>query len=515
APRRAVVADALVAIAGAVLAGSVLAVAVAIALSPLSPLGPVRPVLNLGVHVNGLVLGAGCAVLCVVTLLAALTISYRWAPGRRRTPITAVRRGSSLARAAANAGVPASMVAGLHFALESGRGRSSVPVRSLLVGVTLAVAMIGATLTFGSGLTTLVEHPSLYGWNWDNALSANNNVPPQSVGVLRDSPLVAAYTGVNFSNAQINGLTVPILLVPSSPRVAPPLLAGHQVRNSRQIVLGAATMAELHVRLGDVVIGSYGTKADYPVYVPPSRMTVVGVATLPAVGSSQILHTSMGVGAEIDRAIEPLAFRRVIANSYATLNGPNMVFVRFRPSATPSQRRALLDQAVATGNRAFRAGPRGQGSGDATFWVGVQYPSEILNYRSLGDTPLWLALGFASGVAAAFALTIASSVRRRRRDLALLKTLGFTRRQIGSAVAWQATVSVLIGLVVGIPVGVVAGRWLWELFAQQIYAVPRATVPTLSLVLLGVAALALANVVAFFPSRTAARTRAALALRAE
>ena len=61
----------------------------------------------------------------------------------------------------------------------------------------------------------------------------------------------------------------------------------------------------------------------------------------------------------------------------------------------------------------------------------------------------------------------------------------------------------------------VVGRWLWILFARQIFAVPRPTVPQLSLVLVAVGALVLANVVAAFPGRRAARTPTALLLRAE
>ena len=40
--------------------------------------------------------------------------------------------------------------------------------------------IVVATLTFGSGLDTLVSHPALYGWNWSYAISSNYLVPPQS-----------------------------------------------------------------------------------------------------------------------------------------------------------------------------------------------------------------------------------------------------------------------------------------------------------------------------------------------
>ncbi len=112
-------------------------------------------------------------------------------------------------------------------------------------------------------------------------------------------------------------------------------------------------------------------------------------------------------------------------------------------------------------------------------------------------------------------LTLIASVRRRRRDLALLKALGFTQRQLASCVAWQSTVAVGIGAIAGIPSGVALGRWLWILFVRQIQAVPDATVPALSLAYVALGALVLAAIVAVLPGRAASRTSAALILRAE
>ena len=63
--------------------------------------------------------------------------------------------------------MPTPAVTGIRFAFEPGTGRAAVPVRSALVGTVLAVALVVATLTFASGLHTLVSHPSLYGWNWN------------------------------------------------------------------------------------------------------------------------------------------------------------------------------------------------------------------------------------------------------------------------------------------------------------------------------------------------------------
>jgi ABC-type antimicrobial peptide transport system permease subunit len=145
----------------------------------------------------------------------------------------------------------------------------------------------------------------------------------------------------------------------------------------------------------------------------------------------------------------------------------------------------------------------------------VQYPAEIENYRSIGATPALLAAGLAAGAVIALGLTLMASVRRRRRDLAMLKTLGLTRRQLASSVAWQSSAVIVAGIVAGIPAGVALGRWLWILFAKQIYAVPSATVPVLSLCYVALGALVLANLVAAFPGWSASRTPAALVLRAE
>jgi ABC-type transport system, involved in lipoprotein release, permease component len=75
----------------------------------------------------------------------------------------------------------------------------------------------------------------------------------------------------------------------------------------------------------------------------------------------------------------------------------------------------------------------------------VQRPAEIVNYRTMGTTPLVLAGMLAAGAVVALALTLAASARRRSRDLALLKTLGFVRRQVVAVVIWQASVPVAIG----------------------------------------------------------------------
>ncbi|HEV3268033.1 MAG TPA: FtsX-like permease family protein [Acidimicrobiales bacterium] len=505
----------LVGLLGAIVGGAALAVVVAVALSPLAPIGPVRAVYpHNGINMDWSVLGIGFAVIVVGVGAMAVILASRATPrGGGRARKTAVPVGSRAARLLTNAGFPVTSVVGVRFALEPGRERDAVPVRSALFGAVLAVAIVVATLTFGSSLNTLVTHPALYGWNWNYALSSSYTVPPQSTRLLSSDPYVAAWSGYSFPEVQIDGMTVPVLSSALHATVSPPLLSGHAVDAPNEIVLGAATMRELGKHLGETVVGGYGTPKDAPVYVPPVRLTIVGTATLPSVGTAFSLHPSMGTGAIIYNRLEPASMRKFLSSPYPTLNGPAVVFVRLRKGVSREKALASLRKIAAVGNRAFAAVPNGNGAGDNVFVTTVQYPAEIENYRSIGSTPAVLALTLALGAVVSLGLTLTASVRRRRRDLALLRTLGFTRRQLMAALAWQASVAAVIGVIVGIPLGAVLGRWLWTSFARTIFAVPEPTVPIVSVLVVALSALILANVVAALPGRSAARTSTAQILR--
>jgi hypothetical protein len=511
-------AEGLVGILGAVVSGSLLAAGVAVALSPLAPIGPVRPVYPFrGFAIDWTVIGWGTAFLIGGLGAIAAAMSYRTVPHRvaRRSRRSAVERISKAARAAAAAGLSVPAVVGVRFALEPSR-RSAVPVRSALVGAALAVVTLAATVTFGSGLHTLVSRPSLYGWNWNYILyPGSQNIPQRALTQLRHDPDVVAAAGVDPEQAQIDGQEVPILAGALSPDPAPPILSGHNVRRTNQIVLGGQTLQALHKVVGDTVTLTYGARQNAPIYVPPTKLVIVGTATFPAIGypSDVSDHTSMGTGALITRDVEPRALRKAETHSDPLLNGPSMVLVRLRPDVTVAAGRADMRRIVKATNAALAAD---QNTGGETIsFLGVQRPAEIVNYQSMGVTPEILAAGLAAGAVVALGLTLAQTVRRRRRDLALLKALGFTRRQLSATVAWQASVAAIVGVVVGIPIGIALGRQLWDLFARDINAVPVPTVPVLSVVLVAVGTILLANLVAAIPGRIAAHTSISRNLHAD
>ncbi|MFY9889382.1 MAG: FtsX-like permease family protein, partial [Streptosporangiaceae bacterium] len=405
-------------------------------------------------------------------------------------------------------------VAGLRFALEPGRGRTAVPVRSVLTGAVLAVVVTAATLTFGASLSYLVARPALYGWNFSYALYSTDGwgpfPPSRTTPLLHRDRLIAATTGVYFLTVQIDQQTVPAVLSPARAAVGPRILTGHAVDGPGQIVLGPATLAQLHRKVGDQVTVQLG-----PV-IRDARLRIVGTAALPALGDTLGIHPSLSTGAILPTTV----VTRAALNEAGPASGPNAILVRLRPGVSQTAGLRSLQQIAATYNSIVHSPQTVAQVGPTALELvanvlPVQRPAEIVNYKSMGTMPVILAAGVAAGAVAALGLALVASVRRRRRDLALLKTLGFTRRQLAATIAWQSTVIAAGGVIVGVPVGIAAGRWLWILFAQSLSAVPDPVIPAGSVALAAVSALVLANLVAALPGRAAARTPAALMLRAE
>jgi len=189
--------------------------------------------------------------------------------------------------------------------------------------------------------------------------------------------------------------------------------------------------------------------------------------------------------------------------------GPMAAFITVRPGVSQLAALHSLDHVTAVLNRPSDSdGPVGG-------VVGALRPAEIANYRTVGATPALLAAVLAAGAVGALGLTLVASVRQRRRQFAVLKALGFTRRQLAASVAWQSSVAAVIGVIVGVPIGVALGRFLWTLFARGISAVPHPFVPVASVLGVALGAIVFANLVALLPGRVAARTRTSLLLRAE
>lgn len=124
----------------------------------------------------------------------------------------------------------------------------------------------------------------------------------------------------------------------------------------------------------------------------------------------------------------------------------------------------------------------------------VNAPSSIDNLDELGSLPSLLVgfLAVLSVVAGVSAMVL--TVRRRRREIAVLRSLGFVRSQVGAAIVTQSLTVAVVALVAGIPGGLLAGRTVYQLVGSNVGFLVRPTYPVVST--LAVAAVALAAAVA-------------------
>jgi ABC-type antimicrobial peptide transport system permease subunit len=110
---------------------------------------------------------------------------------------------------------------------------------------------------------------------------------------------------------------------------------------------------------------------------------------------------------------------------------------------------------------------------------------------------------------------LATSARRRRHDFAVLRALGLSRTGSRVVLNAQGTVIGLVGLVLGIPAGIVLGRVAWGLVAESVPLEVVQPVAVLATLILVPAALIVANGLALWPGRRVARLRPAEVLRSE
>ena len=491
APRRDIAAKAVLLAAIPVVAGAALAVIVAVLVSPTMPVGPVRRIeIDRGFSVDWAVLGLGALAIVACLLLVAVVAVATQDRARARARVTRPSRAVQLAAAA---GLRPPAVAGARLALEPGRGRTAVPVRSVLAGTSLAITALVSALCFAASLDALVSTPRLYGWDWDATLldtAGYGVIDVEALGAMvDDDPRIDGWAPVYFGADDIDGHNVPMIGLEPGAAVGPPILTGRAATTAEEIVVGSATLAALGKELGDEVELNGGGV--------PAIVRIVGTATLPTLGQVHGNHPSLGIGAIVAPELVPGALDDGAASPAA--------FLRYADDVDPAAVEAWLGEAT-------------QDIGEfpgSTEVFRSRRPAEIANSDDIGATPAVVAGALAVAALVALALVLTVSISRRRRDLALLKVLGFTRGNVSTAVAWQASITIVLGLVIGIPLGVLAGSWLWRLFAEELDVVPTATVPIAALAALAAAAFLLCNVVAAAPARIAGRTRAAVALRSE
>ena len=492
--RRQAIAAACAGPALAGVAGSTLGVAGAIVASRWMPIGMAsiaEP--HPGFDADWLVLGPGWVLVPLLVLAgSAAAAAVALAAGRRQAP----QRRSAIVAALAAVNFPVPLVVGARFALEPGRGRSSVPVRSALVGAVVGVLGVLAAFTFSAGVSDAASHPERFGQTWQltTFLGLNGQDFGPASRVLRAVAADRDVTGVDdarIGGAQSASGQVSVESFTYAPvggkRPAVVLTAGRMPARPDEIVLAPTTAQELHAGMGSVVRLTGGGTATKPV-------RVTGIGFVPA-GP----HNGYADGAWLT----PGGYDRIF-------HGANYAFkfhvatVSLRPGADVAAVARRLDAAAAAihGGKAFRFTPP------------APMP-EVQQIKDLELLPVALSAFLALLAVSAVGHALSIAVRRRRHDLAVLRALGITRGQARLVVTTQASLLAVIGLLFGVPLGIALGRAIWRTVAGFTPLAYHPPVALAALLLIGPAALLAANALAAWPQRRAARLHAGQVLRSE
>ncbi len=471
------------------LAGAVGAAAVATALSPIAPLGEARLAeSSTGVTFDSLVLPLGALATVAAVLALGIWPAVRAAHTLRSNDRTAASRPSAVVTHLAATGAPPSTVIGVRNALERRSGGATIPLGSAVLAMVLAVIALCGTGVFGASLSHLTTTPRLYGDPEQLSFSPPN---PALLKNLEDNKAVTAITGgVGAGDFSINHVIVGAI---SGTAIRGRLLfstvSGHLPNGDDQIGLGVTTMRQVRAHVGSDVRVTATTHSG-------ERRTVsyhvVSQDSFPEYGG----FVSLGTGVLLTNA----GLERAVCAP-----GPQLAECR--------QKYEEHSNGTGAVRVSFVSGPRGRAA-VMHYLHAYPYitarpltPISLVNFGEAVNFPLIFGAMLAAFGAATLAHLLVVSVSRRRREVGLLKVLGFVNSQVVSTVAWQATTLALVGIAIGVPLGVVIGRAVWRTFANNLGAVPVAVVPTLLIGGLAVGVIVVANFLAIAPVLAATRSK--------
>ncbi len=460
----------------AAVAGAVLAVALALLVSDRFPFAEVRRIEpDPGRRFDPATLLLGGAVLVVLVAGAAF-----WSAWRRASPThdPAIHRASPVATWAERTGAPPAIVAGTRLAVSGGPSRTTISLRSAMVGALLGVAGVVAAGVFASSLDTLVDSPDRWGFDWSVTGTPLDptGVETQVVQIGAEDDIDgAAIYRVGAAVAEGEDVTAHALQLPQG-RVGSTILEGRPPDTEDEVALGERTQEELGVAIGDSVTFTDADDAEHD-------LEVVGTAAFPTfqerVPGEGVLLTFEGWD-RVNRS-----------------EGTSEYVLVYDPDADADE----LEQRLLT-----------------EYQVGVRpppLPSRLANLDDGSEIFGALLAFFAALGLVGLLHALVSSVRRRQHLFATWRALGFTPGQVRRSVLWQGEVITFVGVVVGVPVGIVAGRLTWLWVIGDVGVIDDPATPIVLLLVVVPVALLVALLIGAGPAWLAGRGPAAAGLRTE
>jgi FtsX-like permease family len=465
----------------AALAG-VLTVGVTLAAAQLMPFGATARRLDpdVGARPSVLVLiAAGLAVSAFVEVVAVLGARPR-AARRGLPPAGAVNRLIS-----GPFGRWPTATTGIGFAVDGRSANQPGAMRAALVAGVLGVAGVAGGLSVVSALDGLHDTPARWGYTWTATIEDGDTAAADAQELLAAPDLDSAVGGWairSAATATVNGVDVraDALDVRAGP-IAPAIRRGRAPTTPSEVVLSSSLAADLHVSIGDSVSATTDSGS-----VP---LTVVGEATLYPGAPALLRYPAV--------LLTPTGQAQIS-------HGRTEFWIAFlaAPGTSADELYDRLSAVLGDG-----APPRA----DALAVV----PSEVRNAVQLRGVALALTLFTGALGLLLIANAVFMTPRRRGHDLAVLTAIGMKRAQTARMIELQAATISLISIVVGDPVGVIAGRLVFAGIAEHVGTDAGPAVAWSAVAAVIGAVVVLTPLIAAWPAWRASRARPAAALRWE
>lgn len=379
-----------------VVTGTALGTAVATGLSAAFPTGFVRRIEpHPGFRFDAPVLalcGTGLLVALLVWVVAAVVVA---------TPVGRAPRPSPLLESVAARSGSASFSTGLRFAFTRSR-RDRGSIRGTVTGMVVISALLVGAVVFGSSLGRIVTDEARFGYNFDAAFgSGGDSVPDDVRASLENDPDVAGLILYATGQGRVGPLTLGLAgMEPVKGDVAPKMLRGRLPASDDEIALGSLVAKSLGAEVGKhLTVQGAG---------PDRTFRVTGLAVVPSV------EGLTGVGQDAVVTLGGLA--RIVPDVE-----PSVAFIAFREGAPA-------------------------GTADRLGVGKYSRPAVIINLARIRPIPFILAWLVGALAVMTVVHVMVTSVRNRRRDIAVLRSLGADGRWISQAVHRQATTLSLLPL---------------------------------------------------------------------
>jgi hypothetical protein len=361
------------------------------------------------------------------------------------------------------------------------RDGTRAPSRAGVFGAVVGVAGLLASVVYVAGIDHVVSTPSAYGWGFDASAGGGND--PKQVTRIRDyllrQPSITDVGIVDITgDLPISGSVLDQAWAYETVRgdIEPSVVKGRAPASDNEVMLGTKTASDLDLHIGDV-LRVPRTKGS------PIALRVVGYTLFPTVESE---HFTRGI----------VVTRRTFAR-LRTQNPYQNVVVRWKPGTDIDKESARLTE---------------KGELDGTLAAPT---ADVKNLGAVRNYPRWLAAFLVVLGILATTHALAVSSRRRRHEMGVLRAIGFSRRQLARAVSTQGLTIGVCSVLIGVPLGLAVGRWVWVTHASHIGLSTTVYAPLAIVAGVAIGAIVLTCVIAVVTGRRAIRSPLTTALHVE